>query len=270
MAQNSGTQSVIKSIYAIDGNTVYAAGGEIYGGSGIILKTTNGGTNWNTIQETSQVLYWSVKFLDSNIGFVVGGSNAGFGSTILKTTNGGSTWNNTTDNEGNNLYAVQFPSTSVGYAVGFNGEILKTSNGGTDWIKIPGPTNNNLYAVYFTSTTNGFFAGDAGSIIKTTTGGITGINSITKNLPDDFKLFQNYPNPFNPSTIISFYVSNYSRVQLKVYDILGREVSNLINEFKPAGTYSITFDGNGLSSGIYLYRINSGTFSETKKMILVK
>ncbi len=87
-------------------------------------------------------------------------------------------------------------------------------------------------------------------------------------------LHQNYPNPFNPSTIIKYQLSNSGIVTLKVYDILGRKVTTLINEFKSAGSYEINFSSEGLSSGVYIYRItaNNGRilFSDSKKMILLR
>jgi hypothetical protein len=89
-------------------------------------------------------------------------------------------------------------------------------------------------------------------------------------MPSEFYLAQNYPNPFNPSTSIKYQVSSISDVSLKVYDLLGREVATLVNEEKPAGTYEITFDASGLSSGVYYYKLQADTFIETKKMILVK
>jgi hypothetical protein len=83
-------------------------------------------------------------------------------------------------------------------------------------------------------------------------------------------MFQNYPNPFNPSTTIRYSIINPDVVKIKIYDVLGREVRTLVNEFKQAGTYELQFSANGLASGIYLYRIESGSFVETKKMILLK
>jgi len=88
--------------------------------------------------------------------------------------------------------------------------------------------------------------------------------------PEDYNLYQNYPNPFNPTTTIRYSVTNTDLVQIKVYDILGREVKLLVNEIKQPGTYEIQFDASGLASGIYLYRIESGKFIQTKKMILLK
>jgi hypothetical protein len=95
--------------------------------------------------------------------------------------------------------------------------------------------------------------------------------------PVAFNLYQNYPNPFNPSTIIKYTISNVtlsgvevSRVQLKVYDVLGNEVATLVDEYKPAGSYEVDFSANKLSSGIYFYKLTAGSFVETKKMILIR
>lgn len=89
-------------------------------------------------------------------------------------------------------------------------------------------------------------------------------------IPTGFKLEQNYPNPFNPTTTISYQLPDAGFVTLKVYDILGKEVATLISEEKSAGSYSINFDASKLSSGMYLYKISSGNFSQMKKMILMK
>ncbi len=86
----------------------------------------------------------------------------------------------------------------------------------------------------------------------------------------DFHLTQNYPNPFNPTTKIEYTIPKASFVTLKVYDVLGREVTTLVNEGKSAGNYNVEFNGNGLSSGIYFYKIQAGNFSTVKKMILMK
>ncbi len=88
--------------------------------------------------------------------------------------------------------------------------------------------------------------------------------------PGDFNLFQNYPNPFNPGTIIQYAISNRQFVQLKVFDLLGNEVATLVDEYKLAGSYEIEFYASGLSSGMYLYRLQTGNYVETKKMILLK
>ncbi len=92
-------------------------------------------------------------------------------------------------------------------------------------------------------------------------------------MPEDFKLEQNYPNPFNPTTQISFQVPQYDHVTLKIYDVLGSEVRTLVDEMKSPGYYTVTLDANkngGLSSGVYFYRLKSGSFNQTKKLMLIK
>ena len=98
---------------------------------------------------------------------------------------------------------------------------------------------------------------------------ITGILDNTLTVLD-YQLLQNYPNPFNPSSKISYSIAERGRVLLKVYDILGREITTLVNEEKPAGRYEVEFNANDLSSGIYFYRLQAGKFISTKKMILLK
>ena len=85
-----------------------------------------------------------------------------------------------------------------------------------------------------------------------------------------FLLKQNYPNPFNPSTTINYSVPELSNVVIKVYDVLGKETATLVNEQKPAGSYEVEFDASNLVSGVYLYKLQAGSFVETKKMILMK
>ena len=92
----------------------------------------------------------------------------------------------------------------------------------------------------------------------------------TQIIPSSFKLEQNFPNPFNASTIIRFNLSSKAMVRLVIYDILGRKISELVNEEKQAGTYSLHFNGSSLSSGIYFYRMQAGNFLSTKKLILLK
>jgi hypothetical protein len=86
----------------------------------------------------------------------------------------------------------------------------------------------------------------------------------------DYRLEQNYPNPLNPSTVISYQLPVNSFVTLKIYDVLGREIQTLINERQNLGSHSVTFDASNLSSGVYFYRLQAGTYSETKKLMLLK
>ncbi len=89
-------------------------------------------------------------------------------------------------------------------------------------------------------------------------------------LPQAFSLEQNYPNPFNPSTSIQYAISSRQLVTLKIFDLLGKEIATLVNENKPAGNYEVSFDARNLSSGTYFYKLQAGSFVETKKMILLR
>ena len=89
-------------------------------------------------------------------------------------------------------------------------------------------------------------------------------------LPGQFQLLQNYPNPFNPGTTIKYDLPKATHVSLTVYDLLGRELSVLVNERRDAGVYEVKFDGSNLASGVYFCRILAGSFVDTKKLLLLK
>ncbi|MFC2134360.1 T9SS type A sorting domain-containing protein [Bacteroidota bacterium] len=94
--------------------------------------------------------------------------------------------------------------------------------------------------------------------------------NVTVSKPVNYELSQNYPNPFNPSTKIEFVIPDDEKVTIKVFDILGREVKTLLDEFKEAGHHEVEFNASRLASGTYIYRLNSGSFSQIKKMQLIK
>jgi len=96
------------------------------------------------------------------------------------------------------------------------------------------------------------------------------VNEVVIGVPDKFELLQNYPNPFNPTTNIEFGIPESGFVSLKIYDILGNEVAALVNENLSPGSYQVQWDGNAFSSGVYYYKLETNTFSETKKMFLLK
>lgn len=122
-----------------------------------------------------------------------------------------------------------------------------------------------LKEVYTNVQPNDFYNATEGQGI------VSGIISFGSTVnPDEFKLFQNYPNPFNPVTQIGYELTKGSKISLKIYDILGKEIRTLVSEFQPAGNYKITFDGEGLSSGAYIYKLSAGEFSLTKRMTLLK
>ncbi|OGU70166.1 MAG: hypothetical protein A2V93_03795 [Ignavibacteria bacterium RBG_16_34_14] len=96
------------------------------------------------------------------------------------------------------------------------------------------------------------------------------VNQINSLIPGSFALAQNYPNPFNPITTIQYSLPQRGNVTLKVYDVLGKEIAVLVNEEKETGVHSVNFDATGLASGIYMYRLQAGSFIETRKMVLIR
>jgi hypothetical protein len=147
---------------------------------------------------------------------------------------------------------------------------MYTSNGGTNWSDQISSTSNSLRSIYFSSATTGWAVGDLGTILKTTSGGITAIVSIGNSIPEHFSLSQNYPNPFNPATRISFDIPKTLFVKLVVYDILGKEIAVLVNKELKTGTYNYDWDASEWASGIYYYKLITGDYTDTKKMILIK
>jgi hypothetical protein len=99
---------------------------------------------------------------------------------------------------------------------------------------------------------------------------VTGITGNENGIPKAFDLKQNYPNPFNPVTKISFAIPKQSMTTLKIFDVLGREVSTLVNGNVEAGYYVYDFDASSLSSGVYFYKMTAGNFEKTMKMIVMK
>ncbi len=109
-------------------------------------------------------------------------------------------------------------------------------------------------------------------IADDTFGVVTDIKEILspKVIPNDIELKQNYPNPFNPVTTISYQLPKKGQVSLKIYNSLGKEIKELVNNYQGEGSYSVKFDGSELPSGVYFYKITAGTYTDTKKLILMK
>ena len=251
------------------------------GGSGTtsdsVRKTTNGGLNWTAPWGTNaQVGFNAIFFSDVNNGWAVGKNGI-----VLHTTNGGSSWNYVTNtginNSSYNSKAVFFINSNTGW-IGTDRDnedpkVLYTNNGGNSWIiqntPIPQIQGDDIFSIFFYDANNGWLTADCGRICHTTNGGVKVINISTK-IPSKYSLMQNYPNPFNPLTNIRFDLPKNGSVKLVVFDALGREVTTLVNEKLKAGTYQVDWDGSGYPSGVYFYKLTTGEFSDTKKMLMIK
>ena len=238
---------------------------------GKIIRTTDGGTSWTVSSGWSGYLLFAVDFVNENTGYCVGMFGA-----IIKTTDGGNTWITQPDPPPHDwLYGVHFLNEETGWVVGFNGKVIFTTDGGSNWSQQTSGTIARLNSVYFVDQFHGWAAGEDpltyGGIIINYSTLITPVqDEVIYEVPNDFSLSQNYPNPFNPSTTIQYSIPESGNVSLKVYNILGEEVANLVNEYKLPGTYKINFNAGISSSGIYFYQIRAGEYTETKKMVIIK
>jgi hypothetical protein len=151
---------------------------------------------------------------------------------------------------------------------GANGSVLSINVGKAAFTNV-GDVSTSFYAVGFGATEAEMYAAIDSAAAKYPKIS-TSVRSTEHGTPNGFALEQNYPNPFNPSTSIGFSVGSSSFVSMKLYDALGREVRSLVNQKLDAGTYSVSLNANNLSSGVYYYTLQAGSFTSTKKLLLTK
>lgn len=246
--------------------------------NGYVYQTTNGGDAWS-LQDSirPQSGTWlpvrDIKFFTPDSGWAVGGIS---GTMIIsKTTNGGDSWISATSG-GSSLREIQLLDSRIGWCIGTQYEpgIYGTVDGGQHW-QSQGIIPNNSFGFESISIVNnqiGWAVGGPGIIYKTETGGVTASDNEIKafETPREFVLDQNYPNPFNPTTNILFSLPSKSVVVLKVYDLLGREVATLVSEELRPGNHSVNWNAKSIPSGVFFYRMQTGSITETKKLILQK
>jgi hypothetical protein len=150
------------------------------------------------------------------------------------------------------------------------GQVFRSTDFGATWTAQTIPAVNYVYAMTFVHQGLGWVGTATGKIFKYIDPNFTGIKNNNNGTPENYKLEQNYPNPFNPSTTINYSIPSASDVSVKVYDLLGHEVMTLVNEHKSAGNYSVVVDASNLASGVYVYKMNAGDFSDVKRMTLLK
>ncbi len=250
--------------------------GWIGGTNGVLFKTTNCGLNWVQKNTGTDTRFYGLSFTTKDTGWA-GGFNSSGESKILFTSTGGESWIvKYIDPIGQGVEDIFFTSAKEGWAMGLPGKIMHTTDVGNTWeFQNSNAGNIHLFSGYFINSTTGWIVGEAGGangkILKTTTGGIVPVLNNSNEMPTDFRLYQNYPNPFNPTTDIKFSLPKDEIVTIKVYNLLGEEVTTLVNNaYKTAGNYSVKFNGSNLASGVYFYTIEAGTYMVTKKMVLIK
>jgi photosystem II stability/assembly factor-like uncharacterized protein len=274
--QPTGYLVTFYTAFMLNASTGYCAGvNTIF--SPLWAKTTNGGASWvyaSFMLNNNEGTLRDLQFFDEQTGISVSNlwNNQG---AVSKTTNGGVNW--VTQIFPYGLYGLDFPASAIGYVAGLNGNIYKSTNSGLNWELQISNTSVFLKSVDFTDSINGYISGDGGVILKTTNGGITALTKNESQVPAVYKLYQNYPNPFNPVTKIKFDTppqpspkGREQWVKLVIFDVLGREITYLVNQQLNPGTYEVEWDGSNYPGGVYFYRLKAGDFTETRKMIMVK
>ena len=228
-------------------------------------KTIDGGISWtNMLPDTLNFGLSSIHFFDQNNGWIFGDG------IVLKTENGGTDW--MIDTSSYEVYRSAFILDQNNlWALDEHGTILHSIDMGKSWQEQSIQTTSQINGIFFTDEQNGWVVGQNGTILHTTNGGVTFVEEEqTAVIPKVFLLSQNYPNPFNPSTKIKYSVNAETFICLKVFDVLGREVTVLVKEQQKPGNYHVEWNAKNLPSGVYFYQLKAGKFAETKKMVLMK
>ena len=233
---------------------------------GQIYFSDDNGVNWNsTSSGLVQATISDIALNPENEIFI---TTLGYG--IYKSVDNGLTWI-TKMGAGWDFSCLKISSDGKIYAATQGNWLYESDDNGDNWFLVNGGLNDSKYILSLEITKSGFlFAGmDYYGIYKSANKVVTTLNE-ENTVPSKFELMQNYPNPFNPSTSIEYSVPSNEYVLLKVYDVLGNEVNTLVNERQSAGNYEVNFDASNLVSGIYFYRLQSGSFIQTKKLMLLK
>ena len=241
--------------------------------SGAVYRSTDAGVTWNRESIPSFVYgVWTICFIDS--------LNGVCGDTSLaRSTDGGVTWSPLAGVPSGHWYDDLFSTVSVSagndlWAV-VDKNVYRSTDKGLSWnICYTGINDTLTYASFVTvgDYTAGWITSIGEKIVSCNFyDPTTDVREIENGeIPRDFDLSQNYPNPFNPSTTFRYSIPTQSKVEIKVFDLLGKEIETLVNDEKPAGTYELTWNAENLPSGVYFYQLRSGEFISAKKMILLK
>ncbi|HEY9165233.1 MAG TPA: T9SS type A sorting domain-containing protein [Candidatus Kryptonia bacterium] len=274
-AINSGLDTVSQvNFLTISGENFLA--GTRYGG---LFLSTNKGETWTFADPT--VPFDSLAKHFDNVTALFAKDSEAVAATLSLTgircsRNAGVSWTYVNTNlPGSPVVALALNGQSI-FAATVDSGVFLSRNGGTNWTEVDSGLSDKLIFCLGVDATD-LFAGTLSGIWRRPLSEMTAVDTRTATIHSVYHLDQNYPNPFNPSTVISYNLPTSVLVVLNVYDALGRMVETLVDQRETAGNHSVTFNASHLSSGVYFYRLSAGsltgqagTFSETKKLLLVK
>ncbi len=244
-------------------NTISVSDSSIFvGTNGGVFLSTNNGTSWSQINNgITNTTVLSLAIYGANL-------FAGTWDDIFLSTNNGTSWNSI----GLTGYNVNYLAVNDSKLfVATNGGVFLSTNNGTGWTQVnTGLTNTDIRSLAVIGEF--LYAGTWGDGIwrRALSQMITSAEPFPIIMPMHFSLEQNFPNPFNPATTFTFTLPSHSFVSLKVFDIVGKEVATVVSEEMLSGTYSRQWNASALSSGVYFYRLQAGSNSVTKKLVLLK
>jgi Secretion system C-terminal sorting domain len=235
-----------------------------------VSSTSNDGLKWDSLYSiagsfaTARILtFGDTLFLFTNALPNPAHSLCG----IFKSNNGGSSWTQTLS--GRNIISITYGTTANSVYAATSDSIFRSVNAGIDWQGVFAVPFSSIIQILKHPSADTIFVATADSGLFSLAGTAVQVRRTINNVTG-YMLEQNFPNPFNPSTLFRFAIPRTEHVSLQVFDVLGRQVSQVINERMNAGTYERQWSGNSLTSGIYFYRLTAGPYVASRKLVLLK
>jgi photosystem II stability/assembly factor-like uncharacterized protein len=247
----------------------FAAGGAL-DIAGVVWKTTNGGQSWKPLSVGSPDPIRAMHFFDSLNVFGIGGDPEFFGIGIVRSTDAGESWTYEEPGLIGVATSLSFRTETEGWSpTSFAQTLIYSFDSGNTWADTSTVDSSSIYDLVFTDSLTGYAVGEEGVILKYNYQYPTYLKeeiTVTK----DFNLYHNYPNPFNSSTTIDYQISKPSQVSLRIYNVLGSLITNLVEGYKLNGNYSEIWNAGNATSGIYYLQLNVNGNLLTRKMLLLK
>ncbi len=237
------------------------------------FRSTNNGTSWTAINTGLTSTYG---YIDAMA--VIGTSlfAGSYQTGVFISTDNGANWKAASNGLPKNI-SIYYPIIAFAasgtnlFAANYGAGVYLSTNNGTTWTSVNAGLPHLGIRALAVKGTYLFAGGDSTGVCRRPLSEmITSVEQSSAELPAEFSLSQNYPNPFNPTTSIRYDVSYAAHVRLAVYDVLGREVDVLVNGPLQPGRYEAVFDGRNLASGVYLYRLEAGSFGQTRRLCLLR
>ncbi len=239
----------------------------------LLWRTSDGGGTWSSVSMGTGELT-ALTMRDDSVGIAcsVSGTND---ETLFfaRTVDGGATWQTLAEVKPEGGFMAAFaPRSTDAWVVGRHTVACSRDNGRTWALQPTEPVDANLASIAFADSATGWIVADNGDILRYRghAGSLIAVREAGAAVPAHFTLYQNYPNPFNPSTVIAYALPCRTPVRLSVFNAIGQKIADLINGQIDAGYHEVLFSAAGLASGVYFYRLQAGTFAQTRSLVILR